>query len=79
MVTNMIAFCETNSVPYPDEQPRIFRMFFDGYENKNDLVYFKYMANPEVHAVSPLASYIRLVGLLSKIHFCISIIIFNYR
>ncbi|XP_060592222.1 plexin-A1-like isoform X2 [Ruditapes philippinarum] len=58
MVTNNIAFCETNAVITSDKIPQPFRMFFDGYEEKNMNVNFQFLPDPTVLNMRPLHSYL---------------------
>lgn len=58
MVTDNIAFCETNAVATSDDIPQPFRMFFDGYEEKNMNVNFQYLPDPTVYNIRPLHSYL---------------------
>lgn len=62
MVTNNIAFCETNGVDQPYETSQLFRMFFDGYEEKNMDVTFQYLPDPTIDSIKPLRSFVRCVG-----------------
>ncbi|KAL4225917.1 hypothetical protein ACF0H5_013905 [Mactra antiquata] len=58
MVTNNIAVCETNGVDTPYETSQLFRMFFDGYEEKNMDVMFQYLPDPTIESIKPLRSFL---------------------
>ncbi|XP_052280998.1 plexin-B-like isoform X2 [Dreissena polymorpha] len=57
MVTSNMAFCETKPTNQSTEPPQPFRMFFDGYEEKNLNVNFEYLPDPVILNIEPLQSY----------------------
>ncbi|XP_052779998.1 plexin A3-like isoform X2 [Mya arenaria] len=58
MVTSNMAFCETKPVNASRDQPQPFRMFFDGYEEKNLNVNFQYFPDPLIYSIAPLHSFV---------------------